>query len=81
MALPCCGGQLGAQRQVLLDLLVLRLVQVELGVLEVAVYLRQTQISLAAKGVWFVKLARAQEVPRSVIRDDVIHPTRTATVS
>lgn len=40
VALAGRGGQLGAQRQVLLDLLVLRLVEVVLGVLQVAVYLR-----------------------------------------
>lgn len=44
VALPGRRGQLGAQRQVLLDLLILRLVEVELGVLQVAVYLQQKQI-------------------------------------
>ncbi len=41
VALPGRRGQLGAQRQVLLDLLILGLVEVELGVLQVAVYLQQ----------------------------------------
>lgn len=40
VALAGRAGKLGAQRQVLLDLLVLRLVEVELGVLQVAVYLQ-----------------------------------------
>lgn len=44
VALPGRRGQLGAQRQVLLDLLILGLVEVELGVLQVAVYLQQKQI-------------------------------------
>lgn len=44
VALPGRRGQLGAQCQVLLDLLILGLVEVELGVLQVAVYLQQTQI-------------------------------------
>ena len=43
VALPGRRGQLGAQRQVLLDLLVLGLVEVELGVLQVAVYLQPKQ--------------------------------------
>lgn len=41
VALPGRRGQLGAQRQVLLDLLILALVEVELGVLQVALYLQQ----------------------------------------
>lgn len=44
VALPGRRGQLGAQCQVLLDLLILGLVKVELGVLQVAVYLQQNQI-------------------------------------
>lgn len=41
VALPGRRGQLGAQREVLLDLLVLALVEVEFGVLQVALYLWQ----------------------------------------
>lgn len=41
VALPGRRGQLGAEREVLLDLLVLGLVEVELGVLQVALYLWQ----------------------------------------
>lgn len=41
VALAGRRGQLGAQRQVLLDLLTLALVEVELGVLQVALYLRE----------------------------------------
>lgn len=44
VALPGRRGQLGAQCQVLLDLLILGLVEVELGVLQVAMYLQQKQI-------------------------------------
>lgn len=44
VALPSRRGQLGAQCQVLLYLLVLALVEVELGVFQVAMYLRQQQI-------------------------------------
>lgn len=40
VALPGRRGQLGAQSQVLLDLLILGLVEVELGVLQVALYLQ-----------------------------------------
>lgn len=47
VALAGRGGQLGAQRQVLLDLLVLRLVEVVLGVLQVAVYLQVRSINKA----------------------------------
>lgn len=43
VALPGRRGQLGAQRQVLLDLLILGLVEVVLGVLQVALYLQQKQ--------------------------------------
>lgn len=41
VALPGRRGQLGAEREVLLDLLVLGLVEVEFGVLQVALYLWQ----------------------------------------
>lgn len=41
VALPGRRGQLGAQRQVLLDLLILGLVEVKLGVLQVALYLQR----------------------------------------
>lgn len=41
VALPGRRGQLRAKREVLLDLLVLALVEVELGVLQVALYLWQ----------------------------------------
>lgn len=41
VALPARRGQLGAEREVLLNLLVLCLVEVELGVLQVALYLWQ----------------------------------------
>lgn len=44
VALPGRRGQLGAQCQVLLDLLILGLVKMELGVLQVAVYLQRNQI-------------------------------------
>lgn len=44
VALPSRRGQLGAQRQVLLYLLVLALVEVELGVFQVVMYLQQQQI-------------------------------------
>ncbi len=44
VALPGRRGKLGAQRQVLLDLLILGLVEVELRVLQVAMYLQQNQI-------------------------------------
>lgn len=41
VALPGRRGQLGAQCQVLLDLLILGLVEVKLGVLQVTMYLKQ----------------------------------------
>lgn len=41
MALPARRGQLWAEREVLLNLLVLSLVEVELGVLQVTLYLKQ----------------------------------------
>lgn len=45
VALPGRRGQLGAQCQVLLDLLILGLVEVKLGVLQVTMYLKQRHTS------------------------------------
>lgn len=45
VALTGRRGQLGAQCQVLLDLLILGLVEVKLGVLQVTMYLKQRHIS------------------------------------
>lgn len=44
VALPGGRGQLGAQRQILLDLLILGLVEVKFGVLQMAVNLQQHQV-------------------------------------
>lgn len=55
VAQPGRGGQLGAQRQVLLDLLTLGLVEVELGVLQVVLYLQRHKSqsrSVSALRMW-----------------------------
>lgn len=46
------GGQLGAQRQVLLHRLVLALVEMELGVLQVALHLKKRRPLLQHRDKW-----------------------------